>query len=175
MKIMKNLLLLGLAIVLFTACKEQGPERWTNMSPEIDVTKALVKDYEDGNWESWSSHYADAAEVHHNSVESITHQQLQDGLKADIMNYSSYGFSHADDEIFFEQIIDDKGDKWVYFWGTWEAVMKGNNEKYRIPVHLALKFVDNKIVEEHGYYNRSAIDAAIKQIADMKTAEEEDI
>ncbi|MGB5667368.1 MAG: nuclear transport factor 2 family protein [Maribacter sp.] len=175
MKIMKNLLLLGLAIVLFTACKEQGPERWTNMSPEIDVTKALVKDYEDGNWESWSSHYADAAEVHHNSVESITQQQLQDGLKADIMNYSSYGFSHADDEIFFEQIIDDKGDKWVYFWGTWEAVMKGNNEKYQIPVHIALKFVDNKIVEEHGFYNRSAIDAAIKQIADMKAAEEQEM
>lgn len=172
---MKKLSLLIISAILFTACQEQGPERWTNMSPEIDVAKALVKDYEEGNWESWGSHYADAAEVHHNSVESISAQELQDGLKTDIMNYSSYGFSHAEDEIFFEQIIDDKGDKWVYFWGNWKAVMKENNQEFVLPVHLALKFVDNKIVTEHAFYNRSAIDAALKEMADAKMAEKQDM
>jgi len=91
------------------------------------------------------------------------------------MNYSSYGFSHEEDEIFFEQIIDHEGDKWVYFWGNWEAVIKGNTEKFVIPVHLALKFVDNKIVTEHAFYNRSAIDAALKKMADMKMAEDENM
>jgi len=171
---MKKLSIAILAIILFTACKEQGPERWTNMSPEIDVAKALVKDYEDGNWENWSSHYAETAEIHHNTVESISRQQLQDGLMADIANYSNYGFMHGEDQMFFEQIIDHNGDKWVYFWGTWEGVMKGSTDNYQIPVHLALLFVDNKIVEEHGFYNRSAIDAKLKAIEDMKKTEEEE-
>lgn len=169
---MKKLSLLIMAALLFTACKEQGPERWTNMSPEIDVAKSLVKDYEDGNWEVWSSHYAEGAEIHHNSVESISPQQLQEGLQADIANYSDYGFMQGEEKMFFEQIIDHKGDKWVYFWGTWEGKMKGSTDNYQIPVHLALKFEDNKIVEEHGFYNRSAIDAKLKEIEDMKKAEE---
>ena len=43
---MKKLILLGLATVLFMACQEKGPERFTTTSPNIDVVKALVKDYE---------------------------------------------------------------------------------------------------------------------------------
>jgi len=169
---MKKISIIILAAILFTACKEQGPERWTNMSPEIDVAKALVKDYEDGNWEGWNNHYAETAEIHHNTVESISRQQLQDGLQADIANYSNYGFMHGEDQMFYEQIIDHKGDKWVYFWGTWEGAIKGSADNYQIPVHLALKFEDNKIVEEHGFYNRSALDAKLKEISDMKKAEE---
>ena len=171
---MKKLFLLGLAIVLFTACQEKGPERWTEASPEIDIAKVLVKDYEDGNWASWSSHYADTAKVHHNSIERITPQQLQNVLKSDITNYSSYGFSHEEDDIFYEQTINSKGNKWVNFWGTWKATLNGTEENFVIPVHLSLKFVDNKIVEEWAYYNRSDINTAISKITSEKEAPEEE-
>jgi hypothetical protein len=157
---MKKLILLGLAIVLLTACQKKGPERWVRDSPEIKIAKTLVKDYQDGNWESWIGHYADTAKVHHNSVESISPQQLEEALKNDISNYSHYGFS--DKDIYYEMIIDEFGDKWVYFWGTWEGTMNSTNENFIIPVHLDLKFVNNKIVEEYGYYNRSSIDTALK-------------
>jgi len=167
---MKKLFLFGLAIVLFTACKEKGPERWTESSPEIDIAKALVKDYEDGNWVSWSGHYADTAEVHHNSIQSISPQQLQDLLKNDITNYSNYGFSHEEDDAFYEQTINNNGNKWVNFWGVWKATLNDTDENFVIPVHITLKFVDNKIVEEWGYYDRSTINAALTKIA---AAEEE--
>ena len=169
---MKKIFLLGLAIVLFAACQEKGPERMTESSPEIDITKALVKDYEDGNWAGWSGHYADTAKVHHNSIESVSPQQMQDALKSDITNYSSYGFSHEEDDIFYEQTINSKGNKWVNFWGVWKGTMKGTDKTFVIPVHLTLKFVNNMIVEEWGYYNRSAIDAALKEMAMAKEVAE---
>jgi hypothetical protein len=137
-------------------------ERWTKSSPEIDVAKGLVKDYQDANWASWSSHYADSAKLFHNSVDSITPQQLQDAFKMDNANYSKYGF--IDKDSYFEMVTDDKYDKWVYFWGTWEGTLKNSNKKFLVPVHLATKFVNNKIVREYGYYNRSPLDMAIKEM-----------
>lgn len=161
---MKKLFLLGLAIVLFVSCQEKGPERWTKESPNVDVVKALVKDYEAGNWDVWLTHYSEDAKVMHNQFE-LNPKELQEILTQDITNYSEYKFSHSEDEMFFEQIIDDKGDVWVYFWGLWKAKIKGSDKEYLVPVHLACKIVDSKIVEEYGYYNRSEIDATFKEIA----------
>ena len=161
---MKKILMIILSIVLFISCQQKGPERWTNNSPDIDVIKSLVKDYEDGNWSSWTAHYSSDAKVQHNEFK-LSSNELQEALSQDITNYSEYGFSHNDGEIFYEQIIDDKGDKWVYFWGTWKAKLKIDDTEYVIPVHLACKMVDGKIVEEYGYYNRSSIDAKFKEMA----------
>ena len=158
---MKKLILLGLTIVLFTACKNQ-PERWTKTSPEIDVTKALVKDYQDANWEQWITHYADTAEVYHNTAEPITPKQLEEGFKNENAKLSSYRFS--DKDIYYEMIIDDEGDKWVYFWGTWEGKIADSDKELMVPVHLALKFVDLKIVEEYGYYDNSVTMAAMNEV-----------
>ena len=158
---MKRIIVFLFTIAVFTACNN-GPERWTRTSQEIDATKALVKDYLAGDWKNWSNHYADTAKVFHNTITAATSQQLQDAFKADITNYSSYKFS--DKDIYYEMIIDEFNNKWVYFWGTWEGTTKATNQKFIIPVHLALKFVNGKIAEEYGYYNRSAVDAALKEI-----------
>ena len=157
---MKKLIILGLALALFSACQEQ-PQRWTTTSPEVDVTKALIKDYEEGNWESWISHYADSAKVYHNSTESVSSQQLGESFKQTLSDYSSYGFS--DEEVYYEMIIDDKGDKWVYFWGTWEGTVNKTDKALSVPVHLALQFVDTKIVEEFAFYDTSSLSAALKE------------
>ncbi len=158
---MKKALLLGLVVILFTACQEQKPERYTVNSPEIDITKTLIKDYLDGNWENWITHYSDTAKVHHNSIESISPEQLKEGFKETLSNYSSYGFS--DKDIFYEMVLDDKNDTWVYFWGTWEGKFKGTDKEFVIPVHVALKFVDAKIVEEYAYYDTSQQVAALNE------------
>ena len=41
---MKKLILLGLAIVLFTACENQE-KRYTQQSKEIDIVKTAIKNY----------------------------------------------------------------------------------------------------------------------------------
>ncbi len=157
---MKKLITLALALVFLTACQEQ-PQRWTNTSPEIDVTKALIKDYEDGNWENWINHYSDTAKVYHNSTESISSKQLSDGFKETLADYSSYGFS--EEETYIEMIIDDKDDKWVYFWSNWKGTINETEKELTVPVHLALQFTDAKIVEEYAFYDTSSLAAALKE------------
>ena len=71
-------------------------------------------------------------------------------------------------------VIDDKGEKWVNFWGTWEGTIAANNQKLIIPVHLTLQFVNGKIVEEHGYYDLSEYMAVMQKI-ESEMAEEEDV
>ncbi|MCF6295563.1 MAG: hypothetical protein L3J25_07720 [Flavobacteriaceae bacterium] len=43
MKSLKNLVLLGLTVILFAACQSNASKQYTKTSPEIDVVKALIK------------------------------------------------------------------------------------------------------------------------------------
>jgi hypothetical protein len=164
---MKKLIILGLAIILF-ACEKKEAPRFMTSSPDIDVLKSLIKDYEEGNWATWATHYAPNAEIYQNSLEPISSGELQNNLTAVINNLSSYKFSHKEGEIFFENIIDDKGDNWVYFWGTWKGTVSGTNKELLLPIHIAFEMVDNKIVKEYAYYDPSSINNAIieKQVAE---------
>ena len=167
---MKKLSFLVLALFVFVACQQKGPERYTNASTEIDVVKALLKDYNAGNWESWVSHYADTAKVYHNSLESTTVSEALEGLKANLAATSSYGFT--DKDMFHEMVIDDDNETWVNLWATWEGTLSGNNQKLVIPVHLTTQFVNGKIVKEYAYYNLSEFVLAIQDIEAAKMAEE---
>jgi len=170
---MRTIILAGFSLLFFAAC-QTCPVRWTQSSPEVDAVKSLVKDYETGNWDGWSAHYADTAKVYHNTVDGATPQQLQEALKADIARLTNYGF--GGNESFCEMIVDDEGDKWVYYWGTWQGTVAETNEKVVVPVHLACSFADGKITSEYGFYNYAplatafAIQAAARQ---AKAASEE--
>jgi len=147
--------------------------KYFSSSPEIDEVKALIKDYNAGGWTAWLTHYADTAKLHHNTLEDATPAEVLEGLKGLLIATSDYGFT--DKDIFYEMVIDDKNEKWVNFWGTWEGTLAANNQKLIIPVHLTLQFVDGKIVEEHAYYNLSEYVVAMQNIEDAKMAEEEDV
>lgn len=167
---MKTLITISLAGLLLFACK-QPVERWTNKSPEIDVVKALIADYEAGNWDAWVGHYADTAKMYHNTTEPGTVAETLEGFKNSLESTPNYGFS--DKNIYYEMIIDDKDEKWVNFWGTWEGTFEALEKDLTIPVHLTLKFVDGKIVEEHAFYNMAEFAMALSEIEAMKAAEEE--
>ena len=163
---MKNLFLIGLAVILFTACQESKPDRYFTSSPEIDSLKELISDYHEGDWESWVGHYADTAKIFHNDVKNgVSPKETVESLKEILANVSSYKFDESDSSIFHEMIITDNGDKWVHFWGNWQGTMAANGEQLGIPVHLAMNFVDGKIVSEYGFYNLSEFTALLDQIA----------
>jgi len=172
-----NLILLVLSITLFSACQKNEPQRYFSSSPEIDVAKALLKDYHDGNWEGWITHYADTAKIYHNTWDKgLSPKETIANLK-DILSYSSsYHFDEGDDTLFYEMIISDEGNKWVYFWGNWRGTLAANNKELEIPVHLAFRFADGKIAREEGFYDLSGFTAALGEIeaAKMKDAESED-
>lgn len=174
---MKKLILLGLTVILFAACQKTEPVRYTTTSPEIDEVKALLKDYQDGNWEAWATHYADTAKIYHNSWKEgsgKTPQQTADDLKAILANVSSYGFEvdAENDMPWYEMVLNDNGNTWVSFWGNWKGTLAANNKELEIPVHLSIQFVDGKIVREEGYYNLSEFTAAMAEIEAAKMAAE---
>ncbi|WP_411031897.1 nuclear transport factor 2 family protein [Spongiimicrobium sp. 3-5] len=167
---MKKAIFLILTIGLFASCQPKGPARYSVNSAEIDVAKKLVADYEKGDWDAWTGHYADSAKVYHNSVDAVTPEQISEGLKDLLKSVSSYGFS--DEDVYYEMVIDDQGEKWVNYWANWEGVLEANDKKLTIPVHITLQFVENKIVEEHAYYDMSEYVTSMNEIAAAKMAEE---
>ncbi len=68
------------------------------------------------------------------------------------------------DEVFFEMVVNDKGETWVYFWGLWSAVLNANGQKFEIPVHVATRFENGKIVAEHGYWNSSELALVLRDL-----------
>jgi hypothetical protein len=173
---MKKLLLIGLAVILFTACQTGDGTSFSRTSAEIDVVKTLINDYHEGNWESWANHYADTAKIYHNTWKEdggISAQELSEGFKETLANFSSYGFEEdAENDLpWVEQVVNDNGNTWVYFWGNWKGTLAANNKELEVPVALAFRFADGKIVREEGFYNMAEIAAAMAEIEKAKEAE----
>lgn len=141
----------------------ENTQRFTTKSSLIAKSKALIKSYEDQDWAEWQKQYADTAKLFHNSWEkSMTPKEFMELQKDYIMNFSSYQF--IEEPRYFEQVIDDQGRHWVYFWGVWEGDLKdGGGDIIKIPVHLAFYFENDKIVQEYGFYDLSTYFDSMKE------------
>ena len=165
---MKKLLIVLLISVIATSCNDGKKEevRYTQDSKEINTLKAAIQDYEDANWEAYQKHYADTAKIYHNSKESVGSKQQVDRHKENISSLSAYGFVDEDDE--YEMVLTDDKNTWVNYWGTWKGTIAENSQEVTIPVHLTARFVDGKIVEEHGYWDGGIMMAAMQEMQAAK-------
>lgn len=156
---MKNLLIVTFGIFVLISCQEK--QRYTQQSPEIETYKKAIKDYEMANWESMPTHYADTAKIYHNATKkgSKTIAQITEGNKTSLASFSTYNF--VTEESDYEMVVTDKGETWVNFWGLWQGRLKSTNALFEVPVHITARFIDGKIVTEHGYWDNSAITLAI--------------
>ncbi|TDQ29392.1 nuclear transport factor 2 family protein [Zeaxanthinibacter enoshimensis] len=168
---MKTLSVLVLSLLLLWGCKEEKPDRYFSSSPEIDQTKALIGDYEKGDWKAMQAHYADTAKIYHNSTRAISASDFVKSFQEGTAGYQSYGFQ--DNDQYYEMIIDDKDERWVNFWGNWEATFKEKDTSLVVPVHVTLEFKDGKVVEEHAYYDTAGLIRIMNKIAADKAAAEE--
>lgn len=167
---MKNLVLLGLAIVLFISCN-QKTERYTQQSPEIETYRAALEDYDNQNWESLVSRYADTANVFFNTTVPMSASKIPQFHQNNEAAFSSRGFVEEGQE--YEMTITDEGKTWVNFWGVWKGTLEENNKELEIPVHLTAQFIDGKIVREYGYWDNAPVVMAIQEIeASSKMTEE---
>jgi hypothetical protein len=157
---MKKLLILGLAIVLFTAC-DQKDTRYTQNSPEIDTYKKLMDDYKKLNWENMPKHYADTAKISNNVIKEkgLTVAQAIEKNQEDAAL-----FTWVVEKEEYEMVVTDDKETWVNFWGLWKGTMKSSNKEYDIPFHSTARFIDGKIVEEHGYWDNSEIISDLLQL-----------
>ena len=171
---MKKLIIVFLITVFAVSCNEEKKEevRYTQDSEEINTLKAAIKDYEDGDWEAMKNHYADTAKIYHNSKDSKSYKQISDGHKQTLSSLSEYSFVDEDDE--FEMVLTDDKNTWVNYWGTWKGTIAENNEEVTLPVHLTARFVDGKIVEEHGYWDNGIMTTAMQEMEAAKTEQDSD-
>ncbi len=161
---MKKITFIALAILFFAACTSNQPVRYASSSQEIDAFKSSIKHYLSQNWDEYRQHYADTAKFRNNvtekneiSLDSVISNWTQEHEMFSDMHYVA-------DEDFFEMVVTDDGETWVNFWGLWSAVLKANEQKFEIPVHVTARFVDGKIVAEHGYWNSSELTLVLRDL-----------
>ena len=148
---MRNILLTGLAILLFAACNQE--QRYTQNSPEIDSFKAVIEDYNNQDWDEMKTHYADTAKTFNNSSDmGMSIAEMIDYHKESLSNLESRGFLNKDQE--YEMVVTDDGETWVNFWGDWEGTLKANGKKIKIPIHLTARAVIGIIHRWFWHYNK---------------------
>lgn len=167
---MKKILILLMTFTLVVGC--QNKVRYTQKSPEIETYKKCNKDYEMANWESLATHYADTAKIYMNATKKNpkTVAQMIEQKQNDAILFSSYNY--VPDENEYEMVITDKGETWVNFWGLWQGRLKATDELFEIPVHLTARFVDGKIVSEHGFWDNTAINKALMKLEEQVPTEQ---
>jgi len=161
---MKKIIYLFFAVVLFSACNTNQPLRYFSASPEIEATKSILKAYIDADWDAMKQLYADTAKVLNNVPEGkgVSIDAAINEYKQDHELFSS--MSYVAEEDFFEMVITDSGETWVNYWGLWKGTLKATGEEFEIPLHITLRFIDKKIVLEHGYWNNSDIALALAKL-----------
>lgn len=166
---MKNLFLLAMTVILFTACKEQD-KRYTMQSSEIEIVKKHIENYNTKNYDT--TVFADSAKIFfNNSKNPILVKDIIAYHKANDENYSSRGFTGEDPE--YEMVVTDDGKTWVNCWVDWKATMKGNGKEVEIPIHLTYQFIDGKIVREVGYWDPTDVVLNLQAIEAKENLEPE--
>jgi hypothetical protein len=166
---MRTLLAIFCSLLLFSACQEQ---RYFEEAPEIESFKGVMKAYEAGNFDAYSDFYADTAKIYYNTTEAKTLDQTIEVDKEGVSPFAEYGFGEEDMD--FELVITNEGNRWVGFWGVWTGKIAANGQEISTPVHISARFVDGKIVEEWGYWDNQPMFAAMTALAAQEAAASEE-
>ncbi|MBU2940231.1 nuclear transport factor 2 family protein [Lacinutrix sp. C3R15] len=165
---MKNVIALGLLLLVLASCNKKN--RYTQDSPEIDIVKAVINNYDYQKWDSLTMNYADTAKVYYNTRNLFfTAKSLPEYHKKNDSSFLTRAFEENRRE--FEMVTDDNGKKWVNFWGIWEGNLLENNKKIEMPVHITYQFINKKIVLEYGYWDASQLVLELQRLEDMKKAD----
>lgn len=171
---MKIFLPLACACTLLIAC--QTEQRYFEDSSEIETAKKIVQAHNESNYDYLHEVYVDTAQLYYNSVEPKSLEEILAQNKESRALFSESGFT---DEVDYEMVVTDEGNKWVGVWGVWKSTLASTGQQFKQPVHVSAKFVDGKIVEEWAYWDNAPImEAMMKQSAgkdamDVEGAESE--
>ena len=156
---MKKLFLFGIAAILFMACQKQ---RYFSESTELDSFKASISQYNNGDWETWKTHFVDTAKFYVNSNKAISVDDFRKAHQKLLSNFSSYGFE--DKDSFSEMVIDSTNETWVNYWATWHGKFKANDKEIDVPVHLTAQFVNGKVVKIYDYFDSAIVGDVFAEI-----------
>lgn len=168
---MKNSLLVVGMVILLASCTQQ---RYTQQSPEIEVVKTAINNYDYQKWDSLVLHYSDSAKVYYNTRDRyFTAKNLPDYHTKNDSSFLTRAFEDGRRE--YEMVTDDSGKKWVNFWGIWEGNLLANNKKIQMPVHITYQFVNGKIALEYGYWDASELALELQKIKNMQLVKQDSV
>ena len=171
---MKKLIILLVIATMIISCndgkKENEEIRYTQDSEEINTLKATIQDYEDGNWEAMKKHYADTAQIYHNSNTGKGIDEIVKRHQSDLADLSDYGFVDEEDE--YEMVVTDEGNTWVNYWGDGKGTISGSEKEVVIPIHLTAQFKNGKIVREHAYWDNAIMMMAMQEMDSSAVAKD---
>jgi len=165
---MKTSVLLVLTTVLFMSCEKQET-RYTQQSAEIDTFKKVIDNYKKMNWDAMAIHYADTAKIAHNTLKENA-ISLSETIKNHKADAEMFNWVVENEE--YEMVVTDDNETWVNFWGVWKGTMKTTQKEYIMPVHITVRFIDGKIVEDFRYFNNAEINMDLMR-AEQETAKAE--
>ena len=137
-------------ILLIKSCN-QPEKRLARSSAEIDTVKELIQNFQNRDWNQWSSHYKSGAKLYHNNWnEGATVVETRESLSKLFPKENKYVFKKP---LIFENARDDAGNiNGVHFWGV---ISNGDSD---LPMHLSFHFKKGKISEEYGFFNLAALE-----------------
>ena len=166
---MKKLLVLGFALMLLNACKNEK-QRYFSESAEINTFRTSISDYNKADWTAWSAHFADTIKFYVNSTKGVSINEFKQSQMDLLINFSSYSFLNKDS--FMEMVVDSDEETWINYWATWRGTLDANQKEIDIPVHITSQFIDGKMVKLYSYWDSAPITAALHEIATERIAAE---
>jgi len=149
-------------LFIFSACNQK--KQYTENSPEIDIYKKVIADYENRDWNDFVTHYADSAKIliHVTDKDAINVTQLAASNIEDANGFKDWKYANKK----LLMLTKDNGETWVYFNGLWQGTFIPNNKLYEIPAQINVQFVNGKIIREEGYWDISNIMSDIQKLQD---------
>jgi hypothetical protein len=139
-------------LVLFLMIKScnQSEKRLARSSTEIDSVKELIQNFQNRDWNQWSTHYKSGAKVYHNNWNTAaTVTETRESLSKLFSKEEKFQFKKP---LIFENARDDAGNiTGVHFWGV---ISNGDSD---LPMHLSFHFKNGKISEEYGFFNPATL------------------
>lgn len=169
---------LGILLLIFglpVTAQDQNKATLSHPSAEkdLEIAKATVEAYEDGDWEGLRSYLAEDATIYGlGNYDSLSVEGT--------INYWTDGRedgqpSLEDDGVWLTVSVPEgpRAGNWVYHWGT-NTITYKDGEQVTFPFHVALKMDNNKISETHFYYDNMKIIRAMGYVINPPLEEKED-
>ncbi|MBP1840847.1 nuclear transport factor 2 family protein [Formosa algae] len=161
---MKKIILFAFSLAVMASCTEPV-KQYTKSSPEIETIKTLHEYFEDSNYDSLQTLYAEDAVIFENSFDSKSISDVIKEGKEGRALIADYTFV---DGVKCEMIINDEGETWVNSWAHWKGTLKGSEKVIEIPIISRFQFKDGKIVKEYSYWDNLPSYVAFDELATQK-------
>ena len=117
--------------------------------PIVDKLKAAVAAYNDGDWTTYRSFFADTARIHINSPEPVSIDERVAEMKEGLMSMESYELMSP----VYGHIKTAEGVDWGMIWSGWQG--KAGGKEWTVMVHTVTRYVDGLAVEQWGFWDNA--------------------